>query len=446
MRKLILSLGLTSVAALAASNPPATTYYKDALPVLQKNCQGCHRPGEAAPMSFLTYDQTRPWAKGIRAAVLTKKMPPWFADAHYGKFTNDRSLSQKEIDTLVAWADGGAKEGKAEDAPRPIEFVEGWSIGKPDVVLEMPVDFDVPASGTIEYQYIILPTNFTEDKWVQMAEARPGNRKLTHHIIAFIREPGSNFMKGAPLNKVFSPKGQEEKKQQRPQAEGKRQQRQDDDAAFGGSEFLVGYAPGSPAEVLRPGQGKLVKAGSDIVFQLHYTANGTAGKDHSKIGLVFATSPVDKRVMTVAAQTTKFAIPAGAASHPVPASITLHADSELLTLLPHMHLRGKAMTYKVVYPTGESEVLLSVPKYDFSWQLWYELDKPKMLPKGTKIEVVGVFDNSANNPANPDPNKEVHWGEQSWEEMMMGFFDVAIDVKMNPVDLFRPKQPVKADD
>lgn len=446
MLKLLISLGVSGVVALAAPNSPTVTYYKDVLPVLQKNCQGCHRPGEAAPMPFLTYDQTRPWAKAIRGAVLTKKMPPWFADAHYSKFANDRSLTQKEIDTLVAWAEGGAKEGSPKDAPIPLAFTEGWAIPKPDLVIDMPVDFEVPASGTVDYQYIILPTGLTEDKWVQMAEARPGNRQLTHHIIAFIREPGSNFMKGAPIGKVFAPKSQQQQRQEQAQNGQQRRRQEGDGDGFGGSEFLVGYAPGSPAEVLHPGYGKLLKAGSEIVFQLHYTANGTAGKDRSRIGLIWAKDPVEKRVMTLAAQSTRFAIPPGDSNHAVPASITLQESAELLTLLPHMHLRGKAMNYKLVYPTGESEVVLDVPKYDFNWQLWYELDKPKVLPKGTKMEVVGVFDNSANNPANPDPKKEVHWGEQSWEEMMMGFFDVAIDVKMNPIDLLRPKKAAKAGD
>jgi mono/diheme cytochrome c family protein len=185
----VLSLGLLCGALVAAAPSTETTFYKDALPVLQKNCQSCHRPGEAGPMSFMSYDSTRPYAKAIKAAVLSKKMPPWFADPHYGKFANDRTMSEADIKTLVAWVDGGAKAGNAKDAPKPVEFAEGWQIGKPDMVFEVPTAFNIPASGTIDYQYVRLPTNFTEDKYVQMAEAVPSDRKHTHHIIAFIRDP-----------------------------------------------------------------------------------------------------------------------------------------------------------------------------------------------------------------------------------------------------------------
>lgn len=446
MKLFTVIIGLASV-AVAATTPKAVTYHKDVVPVLQKNCQGCHRPGEAAPMSFLTYKDTRPWAKAISEAVKSKKMPPWFADPAHGKWANDRTMTAAEIETLSAWAASGAVEGNPKDAPKPIAWVQGWAIGKPDMVIEMPQVVNVPASGTVDYQYVIVPTGLTEDKWVQMAEARPGNRQLTHHIIAFIREPGSKFLEGAKPGVPFSPKAEAEKRQQ--QASGAGQQRQrggdGDGGAFGGSEFLVGYAPGSPAEVLKPGRAKLLKAGSDLVLQLHYTANGTAGTDRSAIGLTFAKEPVTHRVITAAAQTTKFSIPAGAANHAVSAAMTLEEDSEFVGLLPHMHLRGKSFVYKAVYPTGESEVLLNVPNYRFDWQLWYEFAEPKKMPKGTRLEVTGTFDNSANNKFNPDPTKDVRHGEQSWEEMMMGFFDVAVDVKMNPMDLFRPKK-AKSDD
>jgi hypothetical protein len=433
MKSISLLLGIASVAA-AATNPKTVTYYKDVLPVIQKNCQGCHRPGEAAPMAFMSYKDTRPWAKAIKEAVQTKRMPPWFADPAHGKWANDRTMPQAEADALVAWADTGAKEGDAKDAPKPIAWTQGWGIGKPDLVLEMPNEFAVPADGTVDYQYIVIPTGLTEDKWVRMAEARPGNRKLVHHIIAFIREPGSKWMADAKPGIPYVPP-----KQQQSPGEARQQQRGDGEG-FGGSEFLVGFAPGSPPEILKPGRAKLLKAGSDIVLQMHYTAAGKAGTDRSSIGLVWAKEPVTQRVITAAVQTTRFAIPAGAAHHPVSAAMTLQEDSEFVGLLPHMHLRGKSFQYRAVYPTGETEVLLNVPNYRFDWQLWYEFEQPKKMPKGTRIEVTGVFDNSANNKFNPDPTKEVRWGEQSWEEMMMGFFDVAIDAKMNPIDLFRPKK------
>ena len=264
---------LFTLVSTAATNPAAVTFTKDVAPVLQKNCQECHRPGESAPFSLLTYEQARPWAKAMKEAVLLKKMPPWFADRHYGKFSNDRSLSQKEIDTLVAWAGAGAQQGDPKDMPPPVNFVEGWRIHKPDVVFEIPADFEIPATGTVEYQYIVVPTGFTEDKWVEMAEARPGNRALVHHIVGYLREPGSKWLEGAKPGVPFVPP--------------KRQDSDPGDASGLPSDFLVGFAPGLPPETHVPGQAKLVKAGSDIVFQMHYTANGKAGTDRSRIGLVF---------------------------------------------------------------------------------------------------------------------------------------------------------------
>jgi mono/diheme cytochrome c family protein len=416
------TLAIAAAAAGAASVPGTVTFYGDVLPVLQKHCQTCHRPGEAAPMAFLSYGETRPWAKAIRAAVLSKKMPPWLADPHAGKFSNDRTLSAEEIRTLTAWADGGAPEGDAKAAPAPVEFVEGWAIGKPDLVLSMPDAFAIPATGTVEYQYVIIPTGLKEDKWIRMTEARPGNRAVTHHIIAFTRDASSTWYRDQPAGVPFVPKS-------RKQSEG------------GGTlgELIAGYAPGHQPLTLRPGQAKLLKAGSDLVFQLHYTTNGKAATDRSSIGLVFADQPPRERVFTANALNNKFTIPAGAAAHPVEAQITLQEDAQLLTMMPHMHLRGKDFEYRAVYPTGETETLLRVPKWDFNWQLVYYLDKPKTLPKGTRIECTAHFDNSPNNAANPDAAKEVKWGDQSWEEMMIGWFDLAIDVSRKPADVLRKK-------
>jgi hypothetical protein len=417
---LVIGFVTTTFTAAAATPAKDVTFHRNVLPVLQKNCQSCHRPGEAAPMSFITYKDTRPWAKAIKQAVAAKTMPPWFADPKHGKWSNDRTMSPDDIQTLVAWADTGAKEGNPTDAPAPVSWTTGWGIGKPDLIVEMPQEYAVPDSGTIEYQYVVLPTGLTEDKWVAMAEARPGNRQIVHHIIAFVREPGSKWLADAKPGVPYVPK------------------RGGDGG--GNNEFLVGFAPGSPPEVLKPGRAKLLKAGSDLVLQMHYTATGTAGKDRSSVGIVFAKQPPTQRVITAAVSTSKFAIPAGADNYAVSASMTLQEDGDFISLLPHMHLRGKAFEYRAVYPTGETEVLLKVPNYRFDWQLWYEFAEPKRLPKGTKLEVTGWFDNSPNNRFNPDATKEVKWGEQSWEEMMMGFFDVAVDVKMNPVDLFRPKK------
>lgn len=426
----ILGFGLC-LSAPAATIPSTVTFTKDIAPILQKNCQACHRPGEAAPMSFITYQQVRPWAKAIKEAVLLKRMPPWFADPHVGKFKNDRALSRQEIDTLVAWADQGAPEGDRKELPQPVAFIDGWNIGKPDIEFEMPQPFQVPASGTIEYQYIVVPTHFTEDKWVQMAEVRPGNRALVHHVIAFVRDPKSKWLREAKPGVPFVPEKKEGRRNEGGEVQG---------------EFLVGYAPGSMPEVLEAGRAKLIKAGSDIVFQMHYTANGkTTGTDQSKIGLIFASQPVRERVLTIAASNNKFAIPPGAANHQVDAELELAADVKLIGMLPHMHLRGKDFEYRLKYPTGEVLKILSVPRYSFSWQLSYYPEKEILLTKGTKVECTAHFDNSPNNPNNPDATKEVKWGDQSWEEMMIGFLDVAFDVNMEPKQLFPERKKRSAD-
>src|SRR6266404_4074340 len=439
-RSFLLSL-FVSVAASAATTQTPVTFYKDVLPVLQRNCQGCHRPGEAAPMSFLDYQATRPYAKAMKAAVLSKKMPPWLADPHYGKFSNDRSLPEADLKTLVAWADAGAPEGNPKEAPAPAKLVDGWNIGKPDIELEMPNAFDVQAKGTIEYQYVVIPTGFTEDRWVQSAEVRPGNRAVVHHVIAFIRPKGSKWMADAKPGVPFVPSHETRRRPAAENANNNRQANADPQGeAMLASELLVGYAPGLQPWICEPGAAKLVSAGSDIVLQLHYTANGTEATDKTKIGLIFYKGTPEKRQLTMNATNAKFAIPPGDPAYKVESQITLNENSELVGLMPHMHLRGKDFLYKVVYPTGESSTLLSVPKYDFNWQLFYFFEKPMVMPKGTRIECTAHFDNSPNNPANPDPSKEVKWGDQSWEEMMIGWFDVAIPAKADPMNLYRSKR------
>jgi hypothetical protein len=424
------AVGLLVAGAAFAAPSTTPTFYKDVLPVLQNRCQSCHRPGEAGPMSFLDYKGTRPYAKAIKSAVLLKKMPPWPADPHYSKFENDRHLSDADIKTLTAWADAGAPEGDAQDAPKPVAWVEGWTIGKPDMVIAMPHALDVPATGTIEYQYLVIPTGLTKDTWVTAAEIRPGNRAVVHHIIAFLRPPGSPWMADAKPGVPFIP-GKENR------TAGRRGNQESNDLP---SELLVGYAPGMPADKSPEGAAKLLKAGSDIVLQIHYTANGTATTDLTKIGLMLAKDAPQYRQLTMNAGQNKFAIPPGDPAYEVKSEITLADDSELVNVMPHMHLRGKDFLYQAVYPTGETSTLLSVPKYDFNWQLVYYFEKPVVLPKGTKIECTAHFDNSANNPANPDPTKEVKWGDQSWEEMMIGWFDVMIPAKTDPMNLYRSKK------
>jgi len=422
MKTLLLGLSL-GLAARAATASEGVTFYKDVLPILQNRCQECHRAGEVAPMSFMTYSEARPWAKAIKTAVITKKMPPWFADAHYGQFSNDRSLSEAELNTLVAWVDGGAKEGDAKDAPKPKQFAEGWSIGQPDQVFTMPQAIDIPASGVIDYTYVVIPTNFTEDHWVQAAEARAGARRTMHHIIAFIRPAGSHWLKDAQPGVPYIP---------RKNAQG---QASIEDSVPG--EMLVGWAPGLPPTELNPGEAKLLKARSDIVLQLHYTPNGKATSDISKVGLIYAKQPPQRRVMTLNALNVFLKIPPGAPNQEIHSQLTLHEDVNLVSLMPHMHLRGKDFEFRAVYPTGETQTLLQVPRYDFNWQLSYVEAKELPLPKNTRIECTAHYDNSPNNPHNPDPTKEVRWGDQTFEEMMIGFFDVSFPASMDAIDLLR---------
>jgi hypothetical protein len=423
-RSLAILVTLSAVAAAAENQSP--TFTRDVMPILQKECQGCHRPGEAGPFSMLSYEQTRPWAAAMKQAVKTRKMPPWFADPRYGTFTNGKPLTQAEIDTIVAWADGGAPKGAEKDLPPTVNYVEGWQIGKPDLTFKLPKPYAVPGSGVVDYQHVIVPTGFTEDRWVQAAEVRPTERAVVHHIIAFVREPKSNWFRGMKPGEFFvAPQVKTE---------------EEPDTSSLPSDFLVGYAPGQPAEILKPGQAKLIKAGSDIVFQVHYTPNGKPVMDETELGIVFAKEPPKERVLTLSATNGTFKIPPGDPNYPVEASFAVGTDVKLSGLHPHMHGRGKDFEYRVLYPNGESRILLSVPHYNWHWQNWYTLEEPLLLPKGTKIECRAHFDNSPNNPDAADPTKAVIWGEQSWDEMMVGFFNLVFDVKTPVQNLWLEKK------
>ncbi len=337
-------------------------------------------------MTLMTYPEVRPWAKAIRSAVANGKMPPWQADPHYGKFSNDLSLGPGERATLLAWVDAGAREGDSGDAPKPRTFLEGWRIPKPDVVFEMPEAFQVPAKGVLNYQYIPVATNFTEDKWVEMLEVRPSDRSVVHHAIV-VTDTGDGFR---------------------------------------GQQYLAGYAPGMSPQIWKPGQARLIKAGSYLVFQMHYTTTGKAAHDRTRIGMVFAKRPVTEQVVSMQAAYHPLHIPPGVANFRVEASATMYENVSLVGMRAHMHVRGKSFQFRAMYPDGTSETLLDVPKYDFEWQPYYYLETPKVLPRGTRIECTAVYDNSPNNPYNPDPKAAVFWGPQSWDEMMIGWFDVAV--------------------
>lgn len=416
-------LGLVSLAVILASAAAQPAFYKDVLPILQTHCQQCHRPGEIAPMPFLTYADTRPWAKAIREQVLMRKMPPWFADPAYGHFANDRSLSQSDIDTLVAWVNAGAPAGDPKDGPPPRQWPEGWNIGTPDQVFEMPAPFNVPAQGAIEYQYLILPTHFTEDRWVQKVEVRTSSRSAVHHAVVYLREPGSSWLKGEPEQTMFSV----------PLARG-----------FTTSDLLMVYTPGNSYDQWPDGMAKRIKAGSDLVLQMHYTASGKPIQDRTRIGIVFAKTPPKQAVLSLQMSNDRFVIPPGDPNYRVQVSGTLPNDALLISMFPHMHLRGKAFEYLITEPNGHVETLLKVSHYDFQWQLNYKLAQPRLLKAGTHLTWVGYFDNSPNNPLNPDPAAEVRYGEQSWEEMMIGFFDVVVDSSIDKPRFFERKQSTGA--
>lgn len=419
MLKMIL-LGVSLAAA--GLSAPAPTFTKDVLPLLQEKCQGCHRPGEIAPMPFVTYEQVRPWAKAIKADVLSRKMPPWFADPHVGKWSNDRSLSEPEIKTIAAWVDGGAPQGNAKDAPAPKQWVDGWNIPKPDLVIDLPVEVKVPARGTVDYQYILAEGYFPRDTWVQMVEVRPSAPSVVHHAVVFIREPESKWLRGEiEPGKPWIPAAN----------------RRNAETFGGNSETLTIFTPGMVPDVWKPGVAKLIKAGSDLIFQMHYNANGKEAVDRTRIGLVLAKEPPAERVLTLAAVNTSFSIPPGEANYKVESKAPHVNEGQIISFFPHMHLRGKSFEYRVVQPSGETETVLKVPAYDLYWQLAYKPVKPIPLPPGSRVECTAVFDNSPNNKANPDPAKTVRWGEQSWEEMMIGFYDVVVDSKYDRRTYFR---------
>ncbi len=386
-----------STAAFAANAP---TFTKDVAPILYTRCLECHRPGEAGPMAFRTYQETRPWAKAIKEAVAKHAMPPWYANTEVDHFSNDRHLSATEVATLTQWADAGAPEGNAADLPKLPEFTEGWVIGKPDLVLKLPREFKIPAKGVVQYQYFTIDPGFTEDTWVQAAEVRPTQRAQVHHILVFAQE-----------GRKRNPRGGEQ---------------------F--SDMLIGYAPGVPSLTWDKDTAFLVKAGSTFLLQVHYTTNGTEAIDQSVVGLKIRKDKPKYRAVCGSTVQFRLDIPPGEPNYMTTASYTFREDTTLLDMTPHMHLRGKAFKYEITYPDGRHEVLLDVPHYDFNWQLAYVLAEPRTVPAGTRIDTTAWYDNSPNNKYNPDPTKEVHWGDQTFQEMMIGFFNYKI-----PVD--RPDPP-----
>lgn len=369
------------------------TYARDVSRIVQNRCQECHRPGQIGPMPLLTYDDVSSWAQMIREVVKDDRMPPWHADPKHGKFRNDRRLVKEESDKLLAWIDAGCPRGDDKDLPEPRKFVAGWNIGTPDAIFTMPQSFTVPASagkGGIPYKYFVVKTNFDEDKWIQAVEAKPGNHAVVHHIIVYIAQGGKRVR----------------------------------DAADGiGGGMLVAYAPGDLGSVMTPGTAKKLPKGASLAFQMHYTPNGTEQSDQSSVALIFAKEPPKAELRTRAIAQQAIIIPPNAENHKVVSRTTFSKDVVVYSMFPHMHLRGKSFQFEAIYPDGKKEILLSVPRYDFGWQSNYILEKPLHLPAGARIECTAFFDNSAKNPNNPNPSSLVFWGDQTWQEMMIGFVD-----------------------
>jgi hypothetical protein len=361
------------------------TFTKHISRILNQRCVECHRDGEIAPMSLTDYEEVAGWSEMIREVVDEERMPPWHANPEHGEFVNDCRLSGEEKEQIFTWVDNGSPEGDPADLPEPPKFVDGWTAGTPDQIVYMSDEpFQVAAEGTVEYQFFEVDPGWTEDKWIKVAESRPDNRAVVHHILCFVRSPsgGGGFGRG----------------------------------------IGIGYAPGTPPIVFDSETAMYVPAGSKLMFQLHYTPNGTEQTDRSYVGFQFA-DPKDVKYVASggAAITPNFKIPAGDDNYEVHSDFEFERDELLISMLPHMHLRGKSFSFTAHYPDGKEEILLDVPRYDFNWQLSYKLKEPKLMPKGTQIKCVAHFDNSEENLTNPDPTIDVTWGDQTWEEMMIGF-------------------------
>jgi hypothetical protein len=390
------------------STATAPTFSRDVAPILYKNCVTCHRPGEAAPMSLLTYEQARPYAKAIANAVTNRTMPPWHADAPPGTFHNERSLSDRERETMTAWTAGGALSGDPKDLPAPPTFSDGWSLGTPDLVLAMDEDFPIPANGAIEYEHFYIQTNFSDEKWIASLEVRPGNRRLVHHVLVYYvakTDPGATAWARANEKDMMTP---------RTRVQGQRPRRN----TPGTTRTLVAtYAPGTNPQLAPAGTAFRLEPGATLELQMHYTTNGTASTDRTKVGITFAKEVPARELRAQAFSNGTLRLPAGAADVAVTTDLEFLQDATVWGLFPHTHLRGKRWAYMLELPNGEKKSILSVPRYDFNWQTYYMFEEPLQVPKGAKLVSTAWYDNSAANKNNPDPKVDVTWGDQTWEEM-----------------------------
>lgn len=427
----LLAQNLLSAQTPSKSEP---TFSRDVAPILYRHCVGCHHPDDIAPMSLLTYQEVRPWAAAIRDAVLTRKMPPWKADSKYGQWSNDSRLSDSELAILRAWTEGPKLAGDPKDMPPPPEFNGGWKIGKPDVVFSVP-EHKLSASGPDEYTYVNVPTNFTDDRWVVAAELRPGNRRIVHHAHVFVKEE-STEKPTAPKDVVAQYDDwlivhESTLEFLRPDAPViDNGCARDDNGLLPGSKIanlgnlMCSYLPGRDAELFPPGTARKIPKGAILNFQIHYSrATHKDETDVTSVGFVFAKEPPRQVLHMTSITSQMFLIPPGAPNHEVTECHTFDHDIVLTSLTPHMHLRGKSMRYIAHLPDGQEKTLLYVPAYNFNWQFTYLARNPVFLPKGTRIEVIATFDNSPNNPLNPDPSKIVRWGAASENEMMDGWME-----------------------
>jgi hypothetical protein len=389
-------------------------------------------------MPLQTYSQARAYAAAIAASTKSKSMPPWFAVPGIGHFSNDPSLTSEQIATISALAATGATPGDAKDAPPPIHWSESWTIPQPDQIFSMTRGVAIPKDGDVDYTYEIVPTHFIEGRWIQSVEVLPSLRENVHHAVVYVRPANSSWLQHAPIGTPFSADELTDPADRR-------------GAHWTDADVLLVYAPGSSPDEFPSNMAKFIPAGSDLVFQMHYTTNGHAGTDTTRVGLRFAKSPPHKRVLTLQLTNDHFVIPPGAPDYRVEARGTLPNDALLLSLFPHMHLRGKRFEYNIVHPNNAAsnltsgvvqssqansvETLLRV-NYHFHWQMSYKLAEPLPLKAGTELQAIAWYDNSKNNPHNPDPESAVRWGDQTYDEMMVGFFDVAVEGNIDKKKFF----------
>ena len=414
------TLPLGARAPRGPDSPP--TFYRDVLPILQDHCQQCHRPEGTARPPLVSYQDARALAGDIRDSTKQRSMPPWFADPRIGRWANDPTLTGEQIATLAAWAAAKAPAGNPEDAPPARDWAGVWNIPNPDRVIQMPAPVSIPAEGEVEYTYEIVPTGFTKDEWVQMVQILPSAPQYVHHAVVYIRPPGARWLRTAPEGVPFT-------------ASSLTNPQDRHDAHGTDSDMLLVYAPGSSPDRWPDGMARFIPAGSDLIFQMHYTTNGHAGSDRTSVGLVFSKAPPTRRVITLQLTNSWFVIPPGVDDYRVEVRGSLPNDAVLLGFFPHMHLRGKRFEYNILHPDGSVETLLRV-NYHFHWQMTYRLAEPRPLRAGTVLQAVAWYDNSSKNPHNPDPDATVRWGDQTDDEMMVGFFDISVPAAMDKWQYF----------